>query len=127
MAEFDADLEFAKQLSRELNYRRNTFIQDFNAKSSDDQHKLLEVSRNIILPEAALNTLASQCDFPYLMKITNKKYDLSTYCGVQEFSANPSEAILPRSVHQLLQLSHQEKVECEHVKLEKATQIFSRF
>ena len=96
----------------------------WSIKPLDDRYKTIEISRNIILPEVALQELsANGCNFPFIMKLHNEEEDITTYCGVEEFSANAQQAMLARSVYNDLELSAHSQLLCEYVELYTAKKL----
>lgn len=86
----------------------------------------LEQGDKILLPQSALDVLVrQQIEYPMMFQISNKNpsINLSTHCGVMEFSAEEGLCYLPHWLMQSLCLSTDARVEVRNVSLQKATYV----
>ncbi|XP_012251047.1 ubiquitin recognition factor in ER-associated degradation protein 1 [Athalia rosae] len=91
---------------------------------NDRQH--VERGGKIIMPPSALDQLTRlNIVYPMLFKLTNKKTNRVTHCGVLEFVADEGKAYLPYWMMHNLLLEEGEILNIESVSLPVAT--FSRF
>ncbi|XP_029032921.1 ubiquitin recognition factor in ER-associated degradation protein 1 isoform X1 [Osmia bicornis bicornis] len=86
----------------------------------------VERGGKIIMPPSALEQLTRlNINYPMLFKLTNKKTNRVTHCGVLEFVADEGKVYLPYWMMRNLLLQEEELINVESVSLPVAT--FSRF
>lgn len=72
-----------------------------------DAGDMRNYSGRIILPHSILEDLVNQnIQPPYIFEITNKETQLSTFCGVLEFTSAESVVLVPQWMFQQLSLEH---------------------
>ncbi|KAL5232709.1 hypothetical protein ACI65C_000119 [Semiaphis heraclei] len=80
----------------------------------------------IIMPPSALDTLTRlNINYPMLFKLSNKRSNRQTHCGVLEFIADEGKVYIPYWMMKNLLLDEGDMVQVESVSLEVAT--FSKF
>ncbi|XP_027850661.1 ubiquitin recognition factor in ER-associated degradation protein 1-like isoform X1 [Aphis gossypii] len=86
----------------------------------------VERGGKIIMPPSALDILTRlNINYPMLFKLTNKKSNRQTHCGVLEFIADEEKIYIPYWMMKNLLLDEGDVVQVESVSLEVAT--FSKF
>ncbi|KAF0771501.1 ubiquitin recognition factor in ER-associated degradation protein 1-like isoform X2 [Aphis craccivora] len=81
---------------------------------------------SVIMPPSALDTLTRlNINYPMLFKLTNKRSNRQTHCGVLEFIADEDKIYIPYWMMKNLLLDEGDMVQVESVSLEVAT--FSKF
>ena len=75
----------------------------------------IELSNSIILPASALGVLSSMKNFndsknPILFRILNIELNISTHCGVAEFTAEEGACYLPSNMFERLCLTEGQQV-----------------
>lgn len=93
---------------------------------SGNEREDIERGGKIIMPPSALDHLTRlNIVYPMLFKLTNKKMDRVTHCGVLEFIADEGKVYVPYWMMRNLLLDEGHLVQIENVTLPVAT--FSRF
>ena len=85
----------------------------WSLRCSDKTEEVIEQVENsnkVILPESMLFKFQDK-DFPLHFTITNKETDMSSVCGVFEFTSNPGKALIP--YHLMQSLFIKEGTTCE--------------
>jgi len=86
----------------------------------------VERGGKIIMPPSALDILTRlNINYPMLFKLTNKRSNRQTHCGVLEFIADEEKIYIPYWMMKNLLLDEGDMVQVESVSLEVAT--FSKF
>ncbi|XP_025196286.1 ubiquitin recognition factor in ER-associated degradation protein 1-like isoform X2 [Melanaphis sacchari] len=81
---------------------------------------------SVIMPPSALDTLTRlNINYPMLFKLSNKRTNRQTHCGVLEFIADEEKIYIPYWMMKNLLLDEGDMVQVESVSLEVAT--FSKF
>ena len=101
----------------------NIFIEVYRAfpapvMSRDD----IELSNSIILPQSALDKLSVMKNFgdnknPILFRILNIELNISTHCGVAEFTAEEETCIIPSNMFERLCLMEGQNINIRNVEL----------
>ena len=86
----------------------------------------IELSNSIILPPSALGHLSSMKNFndsknPILFRILNIELNISTHCGVAEFTAEEGTCYLPTNMFDKLNLMEGQNVNIRNTKLNPGT------
>ena len=86
----------------------------------------IELSNSIILPASALNVLSGMRNFndsknPILFRILNIELNISTHCGVAEFTAEEGTCYLPTNMFDKLCLMEGQQVNIRNADLKPGT------
>ena len=86
----------------------------------------IELSNSIILPASALGVLSSMKNFndsknPILFRILNIELNISTHCGVAEFTAEEGACYLPSNMFERLCLTEGQQVNIRNFALKLGT------
>ena len=86
----------------------------------------IELSNSIILPASALNVLSGMRNFndsknPILFRILNIELNISTHCGVAEFTAEEGTCYLPTNMFDKLCLMEGQQVNIRNTDLKPGT------
>ena len=86
----------------------------------------IELSNSIILPQSALNVLSGMKNFsdsrnPILFRILNIELNISTHCGVAEFTAEEGTCYLPSNMFDKLCLMEGQQVNVRNAVLKPGT------
>ena len=102
----------------------NFFMEVYNAfPSYYCGREDIDISNNIILPESALKALSKLKNFgdsknPLFFRILNIELNVSTMCGVADFTAEEGTCYLPNVMFEKLYLLEGQKVNIRKVDLE---------
>ena len=82
----------------------------------------IELSNSIILPQSALDKLSVMRNFgdsknPILFRILNIELNISTHCGVAEFTAEEGTCYIPSNMFERLCLMEGQSVNIRNVEL----------
>ena len=105
----------------------NIFIEVYKAFPAEGIYKdKIELSNNIILPPSALGSLASMniyndSNSQMLFRILNIDSNLSTYCGVAEFTAEEGTCYIPSNMIERLCLMEGQNINVRNVELKPGT------
>jgi ubiquitin fusion degradation protein 1 len=86
----------------------------------------IELSNSIILPQSALNKLSLMRNFgdpknPVLFRILNIELNISTHCGVAEFTAEEGTCYIPSNMFERLCLMEGQNINVRNVVLKPGT------
>ena len=86
----------------------------------------IELSNSIILPQSALNKLSVMKNFgdtknPVLFRILNIELNISTHCGVAEFTAEEGTCYIPSNMFERLCLMEGQNINVRNVELKPGT------
>lgn len=86
----------------------------------------IELSNSIILPQSALDKLSVMRNFgdsknPILFRILNIELNISTHCGVAEFTAEEGTCYIPSNMFERLCLMEGQSVNIRNVELKPGT------
>ena len=105
------------------------FIEVYKAYPAGEKYRNnIQFSNNIILPPSALEKLSLQKDFgnaknPVLFRILNISLNISSHCGVSEFTAEEGKCYIPPHLFSTLCLEEGQKVNIRKIFLRPGTYV----
>ena len=105
----------------------NIFIEVYRAYPASMMFRDdIELSNSIILPQSALNKLSLMKNFgdnknPILFRILNIELNISTHCGVAEFTAEEGTCYIPSNMFERLCLMEGQSINVRNVELKPGT------